>query len=96
MDAFEKTVLLAVCTLPAEDARPTLAYRLERRIVREEGGCRFSFSIVCQAADSEIACVEDLTSQNDIAKEIFYRLVKGSVTPCCFYEVLQDLVEDYL
>ena len=95
MDAFEKTEPIAVCTLPAEEERPALYYRLERRTVRGEGLCRFAFAIVCQT-EGDGACVEDLTSQEETAREIFSRMVRGGVTPCCFYEVLQDLIEDYL
>ena len=58
---------------------------------------RYSFSIkVTLSDDSDSAFVQDITSDPVTAHRILSLLVNGTVTPCCVFEVVEDIIETIL
>lgn len=58
-----------------------------------EGGRSFYSVRITRTDTGESALVKDITSDVAVAKRIFDLLVKGTVTPCCAFEVVEELLE---
>lgn len=56
-------------------------------------GRSFYSARVTRIDTGESAYVRDITSDTSFARRIFKVLVRGTVTPCCAHEVVEELIE---
>ena len=82
----------SVTRLPGKSGILSLEYRLIGTMLRD-GGKSFSVAVSLKTKNgTETALASDLARSVSRARRIFFRLYRGTVTPCALGDVLEELL----